>query len=218
MTTETKILAAIGLVTVGIMAAGIFFLSKPVSTDLSEARQVNQSILVKPDSSQTGPKDARVTFVEFGDLQCPACAQALPTIQKLKEEYRGKVNFVFRHYPLPQHKNAVISAMAAEAAGEQNKFWEMHDKLYENQAEWAETANALEIFVKYAKELSLDTNKFKKAVEDEKFKDKILRDEGDGAAAQIRYTPTFFINGKIVEGSSSFDVLKSGIDAELNKN
>ena len=94
----------------------------------------------------------------------------------------------------------------------------MHDKLYENQAEWAETANALEIFVKYAKELSLDTNKFKKAVEDEKFKDKILRDEGDGAAAQIRYTPTFFINGKIVEGSSSFDVLKSGIDAELNKN
>ena len=117
MTTETKILAAIGLVTVGIMAAGIFFLSKPVSTDLSEARQVNQSILVKPDSSQTGPKDARVTFVEFGDLQCPACAQALPTIQKLKEEYRGKVNFVFRHYPLPQHKNAVISAMAAEAAG-----------------------------------------------------------------------------------------------------
>lgn len=218
MTTETKILAAIGLVTVGIMAAGIFFLSKPVSTDLSEARQVNQSILVKPDSSQTGPKDARVTFVEFGDLQCPACAQALPTIQKLKEEYRGKVNFVFRHYPLPQHKNAVISAMAAEAAGEQNKFWEMHDKLYENQAEWAETANALEIFVKYAKELSLDTNKFKKAVEDGKFKDKILRDEGDGAAAQIRYTPTFFINGKIVEGSSSFDVLKSGIDAELNKN
>lgn len=218
MTTETKILAGIGLITVGIMGAGIFFLSKPASTDLSDARQVNQSILVKADSSQTGPVDAKVTLVEFGDFQCPACAQTLPTVQKLKNEYKDKVNFVFRHYPLPQHKNAVIAAMASEAAGEQNKFWEMHDMLYENQTEWAETEKPLEHFLKYAKELSLDMNKFKKAVEDEKFKDKVLRDEGDGAAAQIRYTPTFFINGRIVEGSSSFEILKSGIDTELNKN
>lgn len=218
MTTETKILAAIGLTTVIIMAAGIFFLSKPASTDLSTARQVNQSILVKPDSSQSGPLDAKVTLVEFGDFQCPACAQTASTIKTLKEEFKGKVNFVFRHYPLPQHKNAISAAMASEAAGEQSKFWEMHDVIYANQTEWSESEKAIDFFVKYAKNLSLDTEKFKKALTDEKFKPKILRDEADGGAAQIRYTPTLFINGKIIEGSSSYDILKSGIETELNKN
>ena len=217
MTTETKVLAGIGVITVGILTAGIFFLSKPVPTDLSGARQVNSEILVKIDSSQTGPTDAKVTLVEFGDFQCPACAQTQPVVNKLKEEYKGKVNFVFRHYPLPQHKNAVIAAQAAESAGEQKKFWEMHDALYENLSEWAEVDKPLNIFIKYARELSLNTDQFKKAIETEKFKSKVLKDEQDGGAAQIRYTPTFFINGRIIEGSSTYETLRGGIETELNK-
>jgi protein-disulfide isomerase len=217
MTTETKVLAGIGVITVGILTAGIFLLSKPVPTDLSGARQVNSEILVKIDSSQTGPTDAKVTLVEFGDFQCPACAQTQPVVNKLKEEYKGKVNFVFRHYPLPQHKNAVIAAQAAESAGEQKKFWEMHDALYENLSEWAEVDKPLNIFIKYARELSLNADQFKKSVESEKFKSKVLKDEQDGGAAQIRYTPTFFINGRIIEGSSTYETLRGGIETELNK-
>jgi len=217
MTTETKVLAGIGVITVGILTAGIFLLSKPVPTDLSGARQVNSEILVKSDSSQTGPTNAKVTLVEFGDFQCPACAQTQPVVNKLKEEYKGKVNFVFRHYPLPQHKNAVIAAQAAESAGEQKKFWEMHDALYENLSEWAEVEKPLNIFIKYARELSLNADQFKKSVESEKFKSKVLKDEQDGGAAQIRYTPTFFINGRIIEGSATYDTLRGGIETELNK-
>jgi protein-disulfide isomerase len=217
MTTETKVLAGIGVITVGILTAGIFLLSKPVPADLSGARQVNSEILVKIDSSQTGPTDAKVTLVEFGDFQCPACAQTQPVVNKLKEEYKGKVNFVFRHYPLPQHKNAVIAAQAAESAGEQKKFWEMHDALYENLSEWAEVDKPLNIFIKYARELSLNVDQFKKSVESEKYKSKVLKDEQDGGAAQIRYTPTFFINGRIIEGSATYDTLRGGIETELNK-
>ncbi len=217
MTTETKALAGIGLLTIGILVAGAFFLSKPEITDLTSTPTVNESILIKSDSTQTGPKDAKVTIVEFGDFQCPACAQAQSVVNRLKEEYSGKMNFVYRHYPLSQHKNAVIAAQAAEAAGEQKKFWEMSDMLYENQSEWGESAKPLDIFANYAQELKLDVNQFKKAVTDEKYKAKVLKDQADGTAAQIRYTPTFFINGHKIEGSFAYDTFKGGIEAELKK-
>lgn len=217
LTTETKVLGGIGIATVLILVLGAFFLSKPVSTDLSSAPTVNENILVNSESMQTGPKDAKVRFVEFGDFQCPACASAHPVVNQLREEYKDKVNFIYRHYPLPQHKNAMIAALAAEAAGEQNKFWEMADKLYENQAEWAESNKPKDSFMKYAGELSLNIQLFKKTLDTEKFKNRVNKGQSDGAAAQIRYTPTFFINGRKIEGSFSYDVLKSGVESELNK-
>lgn len=217
MTTETKILGGIGILTIVILGLGAFFLSKPVNSDLSSTPVVNKEILIKADSIQTGPVDSKVSVVEFGDFQCPACAQVHPVVNRLKEEYKDRVNFVYRHYPLPQHKNAVLAGQAAEAANEQKRFWEMADKLYGNQTEWAENANPMDIFVKYASDLKLNTDQFKKALTDEKLKKIVLNGQADGAAAQIRYTPTFFINGHIVDGSSSYDILKAGIESELNK-
>lgn len=219
MTTETKVLLGIGVFTVGIMLAGIFLINKPATTssDLTTSPTVAPSILIRKDSFQTNKNNTQVTVVEFGDFQCPACAAAQPTVNRLKEEYNRMVNFVYRHYPLPQHKNAYKAALAAEAAGEQGKFWEMHDVLFENQNEWSESDNPVEIFLNYAGDLELNKDQFKEAIETEKFKQKILTDEQDGGVARIRYTPTFFIKGHIVEGAASYDILKKSIDTFLKK-
>jgi protein-disulfide isomerase len=216
MTTETKVLIGIGAVTVAILSAGIFFLNKPVPVDLSSVPQVDQKVLIRPDSHQTGPKNAKVTFVEFGDYQCPACGVVYPTVKQLEEEYKGKVNFVFRNYPLPQHNNAMIAAEAAEAAGEQGKYWQMHDKLFSTQGDWSNNSNPLDLFDNYAKDLKLNVDQFTKAVQTNKFNKKISADKQDGVTVNIQYTPSFFINGHLIGGAATYDTLRNAIESQLN--
>jgi len=220
MTQETKVISGIGVVTVAILVGAIFFLSKP-SEDTATVLSADPKVFVREDSHSIAPNPAKVTIVEFGDYQCPACAALQPTVKELILRFTPKkseqVNIVYRHFPLPQHKYALISAEAAEAAGEQGKFWEMHEKLYETQTQWAESNNPLEIFVGYAKDLGLNIEQFKQAVESNKFASKIQQDKNDGVALGINSTPTFFINGKKLEDAPSFDNFKSKIEAELNK-
>src|SRR5690606_4714485 len=92
------------------------------------------SKLVREDSRKVGSGEVQV--VEFGDYQCPACAQVNPDVEKLKEEFKDDITFVFRNFPLPMHPNAQVAAEAAEAAGSQEKYWEMHNKLFETQDQW----------------------------------------------------------------------------------
>lgn len=218
MTQEAKVILGIGAVAVAIVIGAVFLLSKPSQEANLSA---DPKIFVREDSHSVAPGAAKVTIVEFGDYQCPSCAAAQPTVKELILRYTPKkseqVNIVYRHFPLPQHKNALISAEAAEAAGEQGKFWEMHDKLYENQTQWSESNNPLDIVVGYAKELKLDTEKFKQAVENNKFANKIQQDKNDGITLGVNSTPTFFINGKKLEGMPSFENFKSKIEAELRK-
>src|SRR5271154_7108858 len=142
---EAKGLIITGLVTLLILGGGIFLLSKGSSAP-QKPTPVNPAILVHSDSHQTNP-GAKVTVVEFGDYQCPACEAAYPITKEVLANYGNKINFVFRNFPLPQHANAEVAAEAAEAANAQGKFWEMHDKLYDTQNDWADLSNPLDKFV-----------------------------------------------------------------------
>ena len=159
--------------------------------------------------------EGEVQVVEFGDYQCPACAQAYPTTKRIKEEFEGKITFIYRQFPLPGHANAQPSAEAAEAAGEQGKFWEMHDKLFETQAQWSSLADPTTIFVQYAEELELDKEKFADDLTGKVNKERISKDQSDGYEVGVTGTPTFFVNGK-KQNAFDYESLKSAIEAELN--
>src|SRR2546426_10756281 len=101
-----------------------------------------------------GNPNAPVTLEEFGDFQCPSCGTYYPELKKIEAEFGDKLRVIFREYPLmPMHEHALMAAQAVEAAGLQGKFWEMHDKLYENQAQWTPAKDLVPIFVDYAKQL-----------------------------------------------------------------
>ncbi len=159
-----------------------------------------------------GDKAAPAVLVEYSDFQCPACASYYNLINTLEKEVGDKMLFVYRHYPLPQHKNARLSAYAAEAAGLQEKFWQMHALLFENQKIWSDSDDARKIFTDYAKSLTLDITQFEKDLDAQKVKDKVENDLKSGQALGVNATPTFYLNGKRLENISSFDQFKKIIE------
>lgn len=216
MSNEAKILIGISVATIVlVVGASLIFGGKKPTEDAKPI--TNTQALVREDSNKKGAKNSKVTIVEFGDFQCPACGAVHPVVKQLTREYGDKVTFVFRNFPLQMHKNAQAAHQAAEAAGAQGKFFEMHDKLYENQSDWEKLDNPNEKFTQYAKELKLDTEKFKKDIEAKKFDKKIEQDVNDGYAVGVNATPTFFINGVKQEGGLQYNEFKEKIDAELAK-
>ncbi len=207
MNRETKILLAVAGILVVAVAALFLLGGSSKTASVSNAG----SNLIRDDSAQTAP-GAKVSVVEFGDYQCPACAAAEPTITELRQQY-PQVNFVFRNFPLRQHKNAEITSEAAEAAGAQGKYWEMNVQLYANQNQWAESNDPLPLLVNYATAIGLDVNKFKSDVQNNVFAEKLKRDVADGNALNVTGTPTFFVNGKQVQVSG----LKAAIDQALSQ-
>jgi protein-disulfide isomerase len=143
-----------------------------------------------------GPHDAPVTLVEYGDYECPYCGMAYPIVKSLQRALGNKLRFAFRNFPLSDsHPHAEQAAEAAEAAGAQGKFWEMHDVLYENQ-ERLET----EDLMSYGDELGLDTNQVAQALEDGAYKARVREDFRGGVRSGVNGTPTFFINGSRYDG------------------
>ena len=148
-----------------------------------------------------GSSSKKVVLIEYGDFQCPGCGNLFPKLKPLKEHYKDQLTFVFRDFPLSSiHPNAIAAATAAEAAGLQGKWWEYHDKLYENQEAWSSlsTDQRGNVFAAYAKELGLDTAKFKKDITSSKLADKIKRDQALGKKAGVTATPTLVLNGKVL--------------------
>ncbi len=138
-----------------------------------------------------------VTLVEFADFQCPTCGSFYPIVKALEKKYDKQITFQFRHFPLVQiHDNAMIAHRSAEAAAKQNKFWEMHDILYERQKIWSESSNAKLIMEDYASELGLNVDKFKTDFASSAVNDIITADTKLGQEAGVSGTPTFVINGK----------------------
>jgi protein-disulfide isomerase len=148
--------------------------------------------------------------VQWSDYQCPFCSKVEPTINKVMEEYKGKVRVAWRDLPLPFHPNALPAAIAARAAGEQGKFWEMHDKIFADQQHMDRPT-----YEKYAEELHLNMAKFKAALDANKGKDGIEADAAAGGKIGARGTPAFFINGKFLSGAQPFEMFKAKIDEEL---
>jgi protein-disulfide isomerase len=164
------------------------------------------------DDPSWGPEDAPVTIVEFSDFQCPYCARFVTqTYPQIKQQYEGKVRFVFRDFPLTQiHENAQNAAEAAGCANEQGKFWEYHDMLFTNQS-------ALDVasLKSYASQLGLDSATFDQCLDSGKYAEEIQKDLQDGNQYGVQGTPSFFVNGLLVSGAQPFSVFQAVIDAAL---
>jgi protein-disulfide isomerase len=163
---------------------------------------------VGPEDHVLGPPDALVTLVEYGDFECPFCGRAYWEVKSLQRALGDQLRFVFRDFPLTQvHPHSMGAAEAAEAAGAQGRFWEMHAKLYENQRD-LETPALLE----YARELGLNLRRFAQDLEDRVHFPKIRRDFMGGVRSGVNGTPTFFVNGVRHEGPFTFDALLASIE------
>jgi protein-disulfide isomerase len=148
-----------------------------------------------------GNASAPVTVEEFGDFECGACGAYHPEMKKIEAEYGDKLKVVFRELPLvTMHQHALLAAQAAEAAGLQGKFWEMHDKLYDNQVTWTKKTDLVPVFVDYAKELGLNPDQFMKDLNGENVAGRIFQDGKRAHSFGLKGTPSFFINGKEATG------------------
>ena len=145
-----------------------------------------------------GPRNAELSLVEYGDFECPFCARAFGEVRTVVERLRGDLQFVFRNFPLPElHAHALLAAEAAEAAGTQDRFWEMHALLYENQPHMRRSN-----LVGYAHALDLDVRAFENDLDTHVHLPRIRDDVTDGVRSGVRGTPTFFVNGVLHEGRS----------------
>src|SRR5207237_2479757 len=161
-----------------------------------------------------GRGDAPVTLVEFGDFQCPPCANLSDPINQLERDYRSRLRVVFRHYPLANHQHAREAALASEAADLQGRFWEMHDLLYREQSVWSKAQDVRVLFNAYAGMLGLNIDRFKKDIESEQAKARVESDEQKAVALGVRTTPTIFINNHAVPAALlNPPGLRGGIDA-----
>ncbi|MET0623798.1 MAG: thioredoxin domain-containing protein [Pyrinomonadaceae bacterium] len=164
-----------------------------------------------------GGAAAKVTLEEFSDFQCPACGGLEPGLRNVLKDYGDRVRFVFRNFPLAMHKYAFQAARAAEAAGQQGKFWEMHDMLYDNQKEWSDSMEPRVQFDSYASRLGLDVQKFKTDMERADLTERIKADYARGMSLGVKGTPTVYLNGReLVPGRLITEAdLRREIDAAL---
>lgn len=160
-----------------------------------------------------GPKDAKVTIVEFADFQCPFCARMVPTLKEIVEQYKGKVRWVYRDFPLREiHPEALPAAVAANCAGTQGKYFEMHHALFENYARLGAG-----LYKELAGKMSLDVSKFEACLKDPKMEAEVLKDAADGQNLGINGTPAYFVNGRKLGGAVDRAEFARLIEAELAK-
>lgn len=158
-----------------------------------------------------GPEHAPVELVEYGDFECPNCKQAVPAVEIVLRRFEDQVRFVYRHFPLVDvHPHAFLAAEAAESAGAQGKFWEMHAKLFENQAHLER-----EHLLRYADDLGLDMARFTAELADEVYRQRVLEHLESGERSGVRGTPGFFVNGHIVDVSFGLRALIDAVESEL---
>lgn len=212
---EAKIVIGIAVATIAIIVGAVFFMGRSPDQAQNTERVTDTQALVGDGKRAIRAEGAKVTVVEFADFQCPACGAAHPVVKQILTDYQGKVTYVFRHFPLPMHKNATLAAIAAEAAGEQGKFFEYHDLLFDNQKAWENAGDAKKIFVSYAQRLQLDMAKFNEALDKKMNAERIQADQDAGIALGVNSTPTFFINGEKITGVLQYSDFKQKIDPLL---
>jgi protein-disulfide isomerase len=163
-----------------------------------------------------GKADSKVILVEYGDYQCPSCGGAYPNVNTLMDEYGDRIALVFRNFPLTSiHPNAKAAAAAAESAGLQGKYWEMHNILYENQNSWSslDTSKRTDAFVAYADRLDIDVEKFKTDLSSDSINSKITFDMELGKAQNASATPTFFLNGEKLDETTASGIVQGNLTA-----
>jgi len=158
-----------------------------------------------------GPKDAKVTIVEFSDFQCPYCGRVHPTLERLLKEYPDDVRLVYKHLPLSFHKGALPAAKAAAAAGRQGKFWEMHDELFQNQGELSDAK-----FVELARSLGLDVDRFQQDYKSAAVATEVAQDMNEARRLGVTGTPGFLVNGRFSSGAKPYESFKAMVDQQLS--
>lgn len=214
LTNEVKIIIGVSVLTI-VLVIGAAFLFGGNSSSSQNAKPIkNISALVHPDSAELD-NHSKVTLVEFGDFQCPACGAEYPVVTQILQNYKGKINYVFRNFPLPQHQNAPEAAEVAEAAKAQGNFFGMFNLLYTNQTTWGDSKDPTSYFLQYAKALHLDMNKFTSDVKNKKYAKVIQEDINDGYAVGVNATPTFYLNGVPMVGVLPYSDFQTAIDKAL---
>jgi protein-disulfide isomerase len=203
-----KPLTALAVLLVVAVAVAMFLAKRSGSESSPAAASSNVPALagpvITPEGWSKGNLSAKTVLVEFGDFQCPSCAAARVKVETALKKFEKDLKVVFKQYPMSNiHRNAMVAAQAAEAAGKQFKFWEMYELLFARQNEWVNVPDALTFFLKYATELHLDVEKFRQDMMDGEIRNKIFRDLLEGQVAQVRSVPSFFLNGKMMEGVKS---------------
>jgi protein-disulfide isomerase len=163
-------------------------------------------------SPRRGAENAKIAVVAFSDFQCPFCARVNPTLARILEEYGDQVAIIFKHLPLRMHPKAPALHAAAEAAHRQDKFWEMHDLIFANPRDTAPAT-----FEKYAEQLGLNVERFRKDVASASVKRKVDTDVAEAERLGVTGTPGFFVNGRFLSGAKPFGSFKQLIDEELKK-
>jgi protein-disulfide isomerase len=194
----------LGIIVVALV--GLFAWSTMSNTKLDVSTVKGDQVLPASDSNGNiedhyiGKKDAKVVVIEYGDYQCYGCSQLSPRLNTLMEDYQDKVALVYRNFVIEGHQNSRFAIACAEAAGFQGKFWEMHDIIFKQQANWtsASVDQRLEVFVGLAKTIGLNVDQFKKDIESPRITKKIETDVALAKKEKIAGTPSLFVNGKLV--------------------
>ncbi len=170
------------------------------------------------DPSQAPDPELVVNLTEYGDFECPGCFSYYPIFKQLKEQYKDQITFQFRNFPLTQiHPVAMAAHRAAEAASNQGKFWEMHDIIYERQKSWTGTNTAAQTFRGYAEELNLDMEQYDADVISEKTNAVIQADIKAGQDLRVNSTPTFVLDGQVIELPTSYEQFEQIIKDAIAK-
>ncbi|MCL4405406.1 MAG: DsbA family protein [Patescibacteria group bacterium] len=204
------VLATITLVILGVM--------QPASSTNQDFAATTAPAITSTDHVE-GSSNAKVSVIEYGDFQCPACGDFYPIVKQMITNYDSKIKFAFRNFPLPQHPDAQIAAQAAEAAGLQGEYWQMNNLLYEKQNEWTIASPSIvvsQFFDSYASSLGLNVNKFNVDINSTEVLNKIKDDVAGANSAAVNHTPTFFINLKQIPNPDSYGQFKSTIDQALS--
>jgi len=197
----------------GVAVGAVVYMSRPKTVGNSPASAANSTAQARPSPAPTlgpvktgvpgadpphtlGPATAPVRIEEFGDFECPPCGAFHPILKQMHQEFGDKLYITFREYPLPIHDHAIPAASAAEAAGMQGKFWEMHALIFEHQNEWKVAFDVRPIFEGYAKQIGLDVERFKRDVNSDRVEQRIFLDGKRARSMGVNSTPTVFLNDK----------------------
>src|SRR5205823_13835429 len=209
------IVALVGFITVG-AGTMLYRAKRPTTLKISEGKGAEQE--KQPSTHARGPAQAPVTLEEFGDFQCPPCGKIAGPLLQIEKDYGPKLRVIFRSFPFPNHQHALEAAYAAEAAGLQGRYWDMHDLLYKEQANGSKAPDAKQLCVSYAKMLGVEMDRFETDIASPTVNARVTADQERGKSLEVNASPSIFINNQGVPTKSLNPMaLRAAIDEALRE-